>query len=83
MEVVKVNQADKVLMTELQSGVCFEYGGCVYMRIHAIKTAVIGDEVLENVLAVNLEDGRYFYLDKDSESEVSVVPLHTAKIVVE
>ena len=83
MEIVKINQAEKVLLVEVQPSQCFEYSGCAYMRIPTIKTAVIDDTVVENILAVNLEDGRYFYLDKEAEMEVQVIPLHNAKVVVE
>lgn len=83
MEVVKVNQAEKILLVDVAVSGCFEFNGSVYMRIPTIKTAVIDDQVIENILAVNLEDGRFFFLDKEAEAEVSVIPLHSAKVVVE
>lgn len=82
MEIVKLSQPDEINVLDIPQGTAFELHGEKYIRTATASTVIVGDEVLKDVVAANLENGYYLYL-KDSSVEVFAVPLHSAKIVVE
>lgn len=83
MQIVKVNEAEQILIIDVEPATVFEYNGCLYIRTQNVKTAVIGEGVFENVLATNLHDGSFLLIPRDSEEHVYCIPQPTAKLVIE
>ena len=84
MEVVKPNEAAKILLQDILPGQSFSFQNEIWLRVVTAKTVITeSDRVMENVVAVNIHNGTYLYTPKDAVEEVFVVPLPTAKVVVE
>lgn len=84
MEVVKPNEAEKILLQDILPGHSFSFQNETWLRVVTAKTVVTeSDRVMENVVAVNIHNGTYLYTPKDVVEDVFVVPLPTAKVVVE
>lgn len=83
MEVVKLKQADQINIIDIEVGHPFEFNGENYIRTATASTVVVNESVMQNVIAVNLENGTYLFLGADVDTEVFAVLLPTAKVVVE
>ena len=82
MEVVNANEIKAVDVATLELGTMFSLNQSKYIRSVDAKTVICGNDMLQNVIGVNVETGTYLF--KPSPDEVVfVVPLHTAKVVIE
>lgn len=84
MEVVKPNETAKILLQDILPGQSFSFQDEIWIRVVTARMLVTeSDQLMENVVAVNIHNGSYLYTPKYAVEEVFVVPLPTAKVVVE